>query len=247
MDIRLYADPELGRVSREYVDIIEDADMLISKAAYIRAMTHMQDMNLAKSFFDICSEYKSKQTAALNIPAPAVSDLEFKAMGLVILKMITESVASKMITESECQQTAVSTLAPTLSDIMDYTSNHELKYQVFKVAGIHAPGDCKVDEFSQPWKDKLTKLLTIKAGSAFYVSGRTRSSDGTLYYSPPATATCHLLMVADEKGAACKSKGCYASLEDVNDVITWMAEFSQVYHFREGLLNAEHVYPGCVP
>lgn len=142
---------------------------------------------------------------------------------------------------------AVAMLAPTLSDIIDHTSNHELKYQVFKVVGIHAPGDCKVDEFPQPWKDKLTKLLTIKDGSAFYVSGRTRSSDGTLYYSPQATATCHLLMVAGEKGDACKSKGCYNSIEEILDLMGLMVQFSQVTERGETMWDAEHIYPGCVP
>ena len=193
---------------------------------------HLSDINI------MIGEYKGPLTAVTNI-----GQVELKRTALSEWVEVLWGLNAAF----ERIPAAVSTLAPTLSDIMDRPPNYQLKSQVFKVVGIHAPGDYSVGEFDQPWKDKLMDFLTIKDGSAFYVSGRIRASDGTMYYSPPATATCYLLMVADENGAACKSKGSYASLEDVNNVITWMVEFSQVTNLRGIMTDAEHVYPGCVP
>ena len=154
----------------------------------------------------------------------------------------------KMVAEFKCQQPAVAMLAPTVSDVMDRVTNLTLRGQIFKIVGIHVPNFTDVSDLGQNWMDAIGNLLRISNNSTFYVSGRTKSADGTMYYAPPDQATSFLLMVAAEKGDACKSKGVYNTEMEIVEVLALMHRFGGFeYPSYTVVYDAENVYPGVVP
>lgn len=154
----------------------------------------------------------------------------------------------KMVEEFKCQQPTVAMLAPTVSDVMDRVTNLTLRGQIFKIVGVHVPNFTDVSDLGQNWMDAIGNLLRISNNSTFYVSGRTKAADGTMYYAPPEQATSFLLMVAAEKGDACKTKGVYNTEMDIVEVLALMHRFSGFENPAYTVVyDAKNVYPGVVP
>ena len=167
-----------------------------------------------------------------------------------LLKMVAEYKGPMITMEAEfkCQQPAVAMLALTVSDVMDRVTNLTLRGQIFKIVGIHAPSYTDVSDLDQKSSDAIAKLLKISNGSTFYVSGRTKAADGTMYYAQPHEATSFLLMVAAEKGDACKAKGVYNTELDILEVLALMHRFSGIDNPEYTVVyDAKNVYPGVVP